>query len=291
MSGIAPPAWDVRNQLERILASEQFANSDRLSRFLRFAVEQSLAGEGDKIKEYVIGREVFDRGDDYDPRMDPVVRVEARRLRSKLEEYYRGAGQGDRLRIVFRKGSYAPAFETAGAAESSVQAPVRRRWMLAAAAVAAVGLPAVLYFAGPGRVRARTEALAVVPAAGIEPPAPGALSATGLAESLSLELARQGRIPVIAWPEVVRVRASAPSMTEIARELGVNRLLLLSVRSEAGTTRVFAHLVDPLANRTKLWGADYERGAGNAAATERELARAIAEELGASWDRVSRKAD
>jgi TolB-like protein len=291
MSGIEERAWDVRNQLERILASDQFANSGRLSRFLRFTVEKTLAGEGDKIKEYVIGREVFDRGEDYDTRMDPVVRVEARRLRSKLEEYYRESGRGDRLRIVFRKGGYTPTFEAPETAESSARTPARRQWALAAGAVATASLIAALYFNGPWSVRARTEALAVLPAAGIEPPAPGALSAAGLAESISIELARQGRIPVIAWPEVARVRASATTPAEIARELGVNKLLLLSVREEAGLTRVFAHLVDPLANRAKLWGADYERDPGNAAAIERELARVIAEELGSSWDRVSRKAD
>ena len=89
----------VRAQLDRILASPGFVNADRLSRFLRFVVERTLEGEGDQLKEYRLGTEVFDRPADYDPRLDSIVRVEARRLRSKLAEYYDGPGRTDPLSI------------------------------------------------------------------------------------------------------------------------------------------------------------------------------------------------
>jgi len=79
----------VREQMSRILGSPGFQNSERLSRFLRFAVEAKLRGEGEKIKEYLIGREVFDRNEDYDPRLDPIVRVEARRLLQKTRRVLR----------------------------------------------------------------------------------------------------------------------------------------------------------------------------------------------------------
>ena len=98
----------VRAALDRVLAAPEFVNATRLSRFLRFAVEKALAGAGAELKEYLLGVEVFDRGQDFDPRLDPIVRVEAGRLRGKLQEYYEGGGQGDPVRIVFRKGSYAP---------------------------------------------------------------------------------------------------------------------------------------------------------------------------------------
>lgn len=84
---------DVRAQLTRILSSAGFVNSDRLCRFLQFTVDTKLAGRESEIKEYLIGKEVFDRDDSYDPRLDPIVRVEARRLRTRLEEYYSGPGQ------------------------------------------------------------------------------------------------------------------------------------------------------------------------------------------------------
>ena len=76
--------------------------------------ERTIAGEGDQLKEYVIGRAVFDRGDDYDPRIDSIVRVEAGRLRSKVDEYYSGPGRGDGILIKLQRGSYAPTFEPAG---------------------------------------------------------------------------------------------------------------------------------------------------------------------------------
>src|SRR5580698_7068597 len=91
----------VRTHLAKILESGGFVKADRLCRFLRFTVEAKLNGEEGQIKEYVLGREVFDRNGSYDPRLDPIVRVEARRLRTKLEEYYRVAGLGDAVRIEF----------------------------------------------------------------------------------------------------------------------------------------------------------------------------------------------
>ena len=85
--GAQPSAEDVRRQLGRLLASDGFANADRMSRFLRYVVERTLAGESDRLKEYAIGVDVFDRNEAYDPRIDSIVRVEAARLRSKVDEY------------------------------------------------------------------------------------------------------------------------------------------------------------------------------------------------------------
>src|SRR5580704_11768068 len=104
------PVSDILDQLERILASKGFRSSVRLQRFLRLAVERTLAGETDQLKEYSVGRDVFDRGADYDPRLDSIVRVEARRLRAKLREYYRTAGAAESLTIHFPRGSYVPQF-------------------------------------------------------------------------------------------------------------------------------------------------------------------------------------
>ena len=89
----------ARLQLEKVLAHELFARSERMGRFLRFTVERTLEGRSDELKEYLIGVEVFDRKGEYDPRVDPIVRVEARRLRSKLKAYYEGAGKSDSIEI------------------------------------------------------------------------------------------------------------------------------------------------------------------------------------------------
>jgi hypothetical protein len=101
----------IREELSRILESSFFAQSDRLGRFLRFTVETTLAGEADMLKEYLIGTEVYGRNSSYHPSEDSIVRSEARRLRTKLKEYYDSVGKYDPVLIYYRPGSYVPAFQ------------------------------------------------------------------------------------------------------------------------------------------------------------------------------------
>ena len=98
-----------RQQLERLLASANFARNDRLSRFLRFVVERHLEGRDGEIKEAVIALEVFGNRN-YDPKQDSVVRTEAGRLRARLAEYYLGEGGCDPVIIELPKGRYVPVF-------------------------------------------------------------------------------------------------------------------------------------------------------------------------------------
>lgn len=107
-------AEEIREQQDRLLRSEVFRRSARLARFLRFLVAKVQAGE-EQPREYDIGVQVFDRGPHFDPRLEPIVRVEARRLRSKLKQYYETVGQRDLIEIVFPKGSYLPRFRRRGA--------------------------------------------------------------------------------------------------------------------------------------------------------------------------------
>ena len=100
----------IHEELSRILESSIFVQSDRLSRFLRYTVETTLAGEAETLKEYVIGTEVYQRKPPYHPSVDSIVRSEARRLRSKLKEYYESVGRHDSVFIYYRPGSYVPAF-------------------------------------------------------------------------------------------------------------------------------------------------------------------------------------
>src|SRR5262245_44954438 len=89
---VALRASDILEQLERIERSPEFIISDRGRRFLRFVVEETVAGRGDRIKAYSIGTQVFERSDTFDPQYDPVVRIEAGRIRRALERYYLVAG-------------------------------------------------------------------------------------------------------------------------------------------------------------------------------------------------------
>jgi adenylate cyclase len=135
-----PNAAEVRAHLEALLRNEALAISDRNRRFLAYIVEETLAGRGDRIKAYNVALTAFDRTDDFDPQTDPIVRIEASRLRRALEHYYLTAGKADSLRIGIPKGSYVATFSYAelepaplsadeGPAPATAKTEVRRRLM------------------------------------------------------------------------------------------------------------------------------------------------------------------
>src|SRR4051812_48231362 len=101
----------VKEHLDRVLASPTFQQGDRLKRFLKFIVCEAVADRRHELKEYVIGVQVFGKEETFDPRTDPIVRVQARRLRAKLVRYYREEGRADETQIELPKGGYAPVFK------------------------------------------------------------------------------------------------------------------------------------------------------------------------------------
>jgi hypothetical protein len=107
-------ADDIRRELSRIVNSSTFRDSYRLTSFLSFIVETTLAGNGSKLKAYTIAVEALGRGSDFDPQTDPIVRVEAVRMRQALARYYSGIGRDDPLVIEVPRGSYVPAFRRRG---------------------------------------------------------------------------------------------------------------------------------------------------------------------------------
>ena len=124
--GGRPSAQEIRAALERVLASEVMRPSPQLAAFLRFVVEAVLEGNSDRIKGYVIAVEVLKRGTKFNPQIDPIVRVEATRLRRTLERYYAGAGAEDPVVITLPRGTYVPTFTRRAAvreapAEASVE--------------------------------------------------------------------------------------------------------------------------------------------------------------------------
>src|SRR5262245_50588264 len=114
---------EIRLQLQRIEASPSFQSSTRMSRFLRFVVEETLQSGPEAVKEVTVAIAAFDRPTDFNPKLDPVVRNEARRLRGKLEAYYAGEGASDHVRISIPKGGYVPHFEVIDTAPRLPAAP------------------------------------------------------------------------------------------------------------------------------------------------------------------------
>lgn len=106
----APEAAEIRQELARILTSSSFLNSPRLRNFLSFVVETTLAGKGQRVKAYTIAVEALGRGTHFDPQNDPIVRVEAGRLRGALAQHYAVEGREDPVVIELPRGGYGPTF-------------------------------------------------------------------------------------------------------------------------------------------------------------------------------------
>jgi len=163
-------AESIRAHLDSILASPSFSGAWRQQRLLRFLVEAAIQGRTADLKEYSLGVEVFDKGEAFDPRLDPIVRVEVSRLRTRLKKYYDAEGKNDPVRVVLPRGSYVPLIlEPTGiknsgngelprnepAPESSKPAAPSSRWVWVGLSLAVLGVLAWLLAGralGPGPV-------------------------------------------------------------------------------------------------------------------------------------------
>ena len=245
----SPAPEIVRAQVEKILASRGFSRSSRLSRFLKFAVEQTLAGHSEHLKEQSIGLEVFDRKTDYDPRIDPIVRVEARRLRAKLRAYYTSPGRRDDIVIVFPKGTYVPLFRCRSATPT-----------------------------GSPQAEPLEKSIVVLPFANLTPGAGDDYFSDGLAEELIHLLTRIPGLRVVAWDSASQLRGREQDLAGIYQQLKVGSVLRGSVRRTPTRVRVTAQLIDAETG-SYLWSEAYDRVLRNVFAIQEEMARAIVDTL------------
>ena len=279
------PEADARAEVERVLASRGFANAGRLSRLLRYVVDRTLAGQADQLKEYAVGIEVFDRDDKYDPRLDSIVRVEAGRLRSRLDEYYNGEGANAPVRIMLPRGGYVAQFEArpepATNTRSDAPAPARSwaSWPLTLGLIAAVaGMVVWLVGSTPTPAETGAPGVAVLAFSGDDQQA-----AARMTEHVTAELARLGTVSVASHTSAMQFAGKRAPLTEIAAELNVDFVLEASIDQEPEGLLAVVRLVDTATNR-KVWIADY-RGAADQA---RVLSQRIAFDVGTELVKRSR---
>jgi serine/threonine-protein kinase len=188
-----------------VLKSPSFATSHRLQRFLRCASERVLAADGGNIKEYQLGVEVFERGVDFDPKTDSIVRVEASRLRHKLREYYETEGKQDELRIELPKGTYTPVFQLIAPLPVQEAPRPSRRWAWRRAGGSAVlGIAALILLAARDSANRRPAAanqpglncIAVLPFENLSAGADNERLTDGFVEELTNRFARFGELRV-----------------------------------------------------------------------------------------------
>ena len=223
----------VHGELDRLLRSRELRGSKALSELLRYCVEHTLANNVQQLKEYWIGVNVFRRGDEFDPAADPIVRVQARRLRHKLEAHYRSAVPNG-LTIALRKGAYLTEFHVN---------PVDPQ--------ANGAVPTVLPIAS----------VAVLPIADLNSDAENCSFCEGLMDELIHALAESGDLMVVARTSLLQYRNTSLDIRDIGQQLGADALIEGSVVREASRRRVSIRLIDAHTGYALMsWQADADAG-------------------------------
>ena len=267
-----------------MLASALFSGSERHKRFLRFVVEQPLKGQSDKLNEFVLGLEVFNKNDSFDPRVDSIVRVEARRLRQRLKKYYQDEGRLDLIIIQFKARSFVPEFADRAAKSTSLLSRWRRQ-LFRVAALAAAGTLVVAAVARllwwkrpPAPHRTGPASILVLPFENLSPAAGQEYLGESIDDALITGLTRVPGLRVISRGSVLQLRQAGNDPLKIAASLDVHYLVEGSVQVRDGRVRISAKMTDVRAG-SYIWAHSYERNAARLADVQHELSEAIAEQI------------
>lgn len=264
----------VRAALQSILISAPFHNAARLQRLLEFIVEATLRGEGSQLKEYVIALGVFRRPATFEPHLDSVVRVEARRLRAKLAEYYADEGRRANIVIDVPKGSYRPVFRHAD--NTGVREQLRRlrpSWAMAGGVLLFLALMAASALSGLWRVErssSRIDSVVVLPfeAQGLD--AGLRHLGVGMAEMIIESLSNFKDLRVIASGMTSPAGQRPESGVEKARRLRVAAVVEGTLNQRGNSLRIHVSLAR--ATGQYLWSGTYERPVIDAPAAHRDIA-------------------
>jgi TolB-like protein len=297
-----PAPDEVRAQLERMMASDDFNRSPQLGAFLRFVVEAVLQGKSDRIKAYTIGVDVLRRDAKFDPQLDPIVRVEATRLRRTIDRYYAGLGADDAIRIDMPRGSYIPTFSRRPALPgvTAHSSTLDRFWSMRLLLVAAVALIVIAVVVALSQRRVPAPGVAAAPpgtaqptAAALPPgnglpvlmmppfavsgtPGPRSMAAGSLQETLSNAFTHFDLVNVQL--ESADHQAAAGSEATPARDANADFRFSGSVEyADDGAARLLFRLID-LADGSIVWSRAIDRvlGGDDKAAAEERIVRELA---------------
>ncbi|MHA7774107.1 hypothetical protein [Roseibium sp. M-1] len=301
---------EILGELQRVLDSETFCATPKRREMLRYLVEETLAGRSETLKGYAIGLAVFNRDETFNPQSDPIVRLEARRLRHDLDSYYISEGAGNLLRISIPKGQYAPRFHNQSKAsfeeahrdhQQLAQAPdevqpapagdqpeppaVTGRRMplylaIAASLVALLALGAGYatgnFWKVPSKSDTSRPSVMVLPFTVASEDADQELLAAGIADQIMTVLSRFPDFRIFL-PAVARTSFEPLDPAELLGAHGAAFLISGSVVSEGELIRVGARLVHAPSGRV-LWSGSYDRARNRS--TLLEIERSIAADIG-----------
>lgn len=260
----------IRRQLGRILASAEFHATDKMRDFLRFVVDEKLAGRSHRIKGYTVAVEVFDRGEDFDATNDPIVRIQAGRLRRALERYYLVGGVGDQIVIDIPKGGYVPRFT----ARPALPAP-------------AASAPHASATRGP---EAAGLSVAVLPFENLTGDPDQQVMCIGLTEELVTELTRFQDVAVIPCHAARQPRDCPSDPIELARTVSARFMLRGSVRRDAESVKVSAQLTD-VADGRQIWAdaSTHRPEASQLIATQEQIALGVVGSIASEYGIMARR--
>ena len=296
MKNHSPPEL-VRDELARILASPDFTATPRRRKMLHYIVEEMLAGRGEAIKGYTIGIDVFGRDPEFDADADPVVRLEAGRLRRDLGGYYATEGRNNPMRISIPKGRYVPKIDvrsvmSAEAPDAALAGAVvfasGRRWYFAAAlagivALAGLGMAASGNWSGSNTISdasIQTPAIAVFPFEVLSRKEEDRYLATGISNLVVAELNRFPDIRIY-FPGTDSGSHSNSDLVALGSRLGVSYVVTGSLRSDGPFAEVSARLINVQTGQI-VWTNSYNRplDPGSLFAIQGEIAADIASAIG-----------
>jgi adenylate cyclase len=234
---------EIKEQLERIINSEWFKRSRQLCKFLRFVVEATLNGENARIKGYTIATEVFNRDETFDPQNDPIVRIEAGRLRRRLEHFYGTAGRHDLIRIEIPKGAYVPVFrgpEPTTHGQEAVKAPIASD----ARSDQEIDL-------------SKRPSVAVMPLINLNKDEEQDYFVYGLGEELSNHLSLIQGLFVVAHYSMMQYKAKTYDLRQVGRELNVQYIITGSIYRGENRVKLTMQIT---ATRTgeQIWGQRFD---------------------------------
>ena len=249
------PVTAVRDQLARVVNSPGFVSSARLCRFLMHIVNRTIDGDIDSLKEFTIAMEVFDRTSKYDPNIDAIVRVEARRLRAKLKAYYEeGPGTVDPVLIGLRPGNYVPIF----------------RWLDAQPAKH-------LDETGATQPAGRT-CVAVLPFVNMSTEPEQDYFCDGISEEITNSLTRVSGLNVIARTSAFHFKVANIDLREVGQRLGANLVIEGSVRKAGEQLRITAQAIQTESGH-HIWSETFRRELKDVFAIQEEIAQSVADLL------------
>ena len=242
----------IKKYLNKVLASKCFAGAKSLKRFLEFIVATTLESKEEQIKEYILGTEVFGRNESFDPRIDPIVRVEARRLREKLEIYYSTEGYKDRITIQIPKGGYVPIFSES----SSTVSPNTNC----------------------SDLDRDERGIAVLPFLNLSSETENESFTDGITEELISALTSIDGLHVIPQTSVLQFKRHGVSVHELGQILRIRMFLEGSVRKIASELRIRVRLIDSISGYN-IWSETYDHEMKHVFVTQENACNQIVQAL------------